>query len=560
MALGLNIAKIKRDGLAIDLDRLSKEGYTAVTPEDSYRLKMYGICVQRHDGFFMLRMRIPAGRMTPDQMVRVAELASGEASGYVHLTTRQNIELHSIRIEKGVEILRKLKEVGITTRSACGHTFRNVISNACAGTCPHELVDTRPWVDAVSQMVVEAADYYNHKLPKRLNVSFAGCTSCSSHALVNDIGLSAVKNAKGQVGFRVEVGGSMGVTPKLGYLLKEFVPLDEAMAAIKTVALLYIQHGDFESPAKGRLKFLIEEWGIERFRAAYDKSIRAVQNETPRKLPTSLIPEFHPANGVELPTLPPGVTAQRQKGFYRVAVFVPLGEIHHSYFTRYAQWARENNFGRVVITKEQNLEFQWVPGDKVQSLLTLAKSMGSMAGASTTILDVQACPGTSFCSLAVTSSQGAAQALSEYFDTAAVFANPFLRNLRVHVSGCPNSCAQHQGADLGFSGFTVKVGSDNRFAYQLYLGGAMEGIMRMGTLAKKGIADQMIVPVTDALFTVFLRDKEKGEVFHKFLERMTIPEVIKRVDELLVERGLSPTTYNPVATEAAFATSLADGG
>src|SRR5262249_5413151 len=150
--------------------------------------KMHGICSQRHEGFFMLRHRIGGGRLDPDQMETLCDLAAQYASGYVHLTTRQNVELHSITIEKVPEILDRLDRSGLTTPPACRHPSRNVIGPPCSGTCPAELVDIRPWVSAVSRMVIKSSDYYNPRLPKRLNVSFSGCPCGADHALVNDIG------------------------------------------------------------------------------------------------------------------------------------------------------------------------------------------------------------------------------------------------------------------------------------------------------------------------------------------------------------------------------------
>src|SRR5579872_4695421 len=162
----IDIEKVKREGLHVDLDKFAREGYKSIPKDDHYRLKMHGICAQRHEGFFMMRFRISGGRLNSDQMERVADMAERYASGYVHLSTRQNIELHSVRIEQVPEILKQLAEVGVTTRSSCGHTFRNIITSPCAGNCPHELVDTRPWVEAIARMVVNQSDYYNHRLPK----------------------------------------------------------------------------------------------------------------------------------------------------------------------------------------------------------------------------------------------------------------------------------------------------------------------------------------------------------------------------------------------------------
>ncbi len=563
MAVGIDIEKVKREGLMVDLEKFAREGYKSIPKDDHYRLKMHGVCAQRHEGFFMMRFRVTAGRLNPDQMERVADLAQTYASGYVHLSTRQNIELHSVKIENVPKILKQLAEVGITTRSSCGHTFRNVIAGPCAGACPHELLDTRPWASVIANMVVKQSDYYNHRLPKRLNVSLAGCASCEDPALVNDIGLSAVKNTAGETGFSLHVGGSMGVTPRLGWLLEEFLPLSDGLPALKAVAHLYILHGDRSSPAKGRLKFLVEGWGIGKFREEFRKALpemRKADKDLPKDFIPDPWPEFDPPGGSALAVLPEGVEPQRQKGFYRVPLFVSLGEIHHAHFRRLAQWARAHCHGKVQVTKEQNLELQWVPGDRVTEICSMAEKLGMLSYGVKSILDIQSCPGTSFCALAITSSQGAAGSLLQYLRDRQVLGDPDLKPLRLHISGCPNSCTQHQGADIGYSGGMVKVGEDQRFAYQLWLGGRLGAEAQIGVMAKKAIADEMVVPVTDALFTVFKRDKEAVETFQSFLGRITIPEVVKRLDSLLVEKGLSPTTYNRVSASPMEGLRMIPGG
>ncbi|HJT23467.1 MAG TPA: hypothetical protein VJ873_02770 [bacterium] len=186
--------------------------------------------------------------------------------------------------------------------------------------------------------------------------------------------------------------------------------------------------------------------------------------------------------------------------------------------------------------------------------------MGLLSGSAKSILDIQSCPGTSFCSLAITSSQGAAGSLLQYLRKRQALADADLKPLKLHISGCPNSCTQHQGADIGFSGGMVKVGEDQRYAYQLWLGGRLGSEAQLGVMAKRAIADEMVVPVTDALFTVFKRNKENNESFQSFLKRLTIPETVKRLDALLVERGLSPNTYNRVSASPMEGLRMVPGG
>lgn len=554
----LDIEKVRREGLAFDWERLLAQGGEALSLEDRYRLKMWGVCAQRHPGFFMIRHRIFGGRLSWDQLETLARCAGRFASGFLHLTSRQNIELHSVRLEDVPKLFEEERKVGITTRSSCGFTFRNVLGSVCAGVCPEEIVDTRPWVEHFSHLIVEHSDYYNHRLPKRLNVSFTGCAACDDPSLFNDIGFQATRR-EGKAGFALWVGGSLGSAPKPGVLLFDFLPLEQVVPAAAAVARFYLLHGDRQTPAKGRLKFLLEKTGEEAFRREIETLLQDFQPQEGEfgclkpPLPAREPERDGKLKGSPLRDLPPGVFPQRQFGFYRVRLGVVLGECHFEKALALAAWVRENAVREVVLTPDQNFEVQGVPGDRVADLLRKAKKWGFEVEEAGKLLDVQTCPGTAFCSLAITGAQGAGRSLRQYFLEKKHHQNPLLRELRVHLSGCPHSCARHQAAHIGFSGGMTRVGEEQRFAYQLYLGGKPgPREYRAGERVKNAVADEMVVPVTDALFTVFFRDREHRESFEAFVERLGPKEVARRLDEVLVERGLSPVTYNRVGVEPAY--------
>jgi sulfite reductase beta subunit-like hemoprotein len=177
----LDLEKIKQEGLGIDWQKLREEGTRALTPEDYYRLKTYGICSQKHTGYFMLRVRIPGGSVTSEQLAGLADLAETHGRGLAHLTVRQDLELHWVRVEESLDIFEKLEAVGLGARSACGHTMRNVMACPHGGVAADGLVDVRPWAKEVSDYFVKRSDLINPAMPNRLNIYFAGCLRPRRH-------------------------------------------------------------------------------------------------------------------------------------------------------------------------------------------------------------------------------------------------------------------------------------------------------------------------------------------------------------------------------------------
>ncbi|MGH7273802.1 MAG: FAD-dependent oxidoreductase, partial [Nitrospiria bacterium] len=217
----LDVERIKQEGLGLDFEKIREKGVMGLTEDDYYRLKTYGVCSQKHPGYFMLRIRIPGGRVTARQLMRLADLADIHGRSWGHLTTRQDLELHWVRVEEVPEIWKKLEAIGLSTRSACGHTMRNVMACPHSAICETSLIDVRPWAKAVSDYFLRRSDLINPTMPNRLNIFFAGCSECAPHAQINDIGFVAVKRQKDdgtpEIGFELWAGGSLGSHPMLGF-------------------------------------------------------------------------------------------------------------------------------------------------------------------------------------------------------------------------------------------------------------------------------------------------------------------------------------------------------
>ncbi len=461
-----NIPRAKRDGLDLDLATLCAAGPGALEPDDHYRLKTYGVCAQRQDDLFMIRLRVAGGQIDREQVAAVAEGARRYADGNVHLTTRQNVELHSVALTDVPALYEELDAVGLAGRSACGHTIRNVMACPESGTSVDEPFDVVPDALRISRLLVERSSELNVALPSRLNIVLGGCTTCGLDALTNDIGLVA-RVRDGECGYQLWAGGSLGTAPRLSMLLRPFIGRDEAWPAVWTIVEWFCGEGSIEQVARGRLKFLLEERGEPTFRNAFEKRFAKLRAEEQPPVPTvePATPELIERALAFAPS--PGwcetVRPERRPGLATVTVRVPLGDMSAGAFEAVAALAIGNT---VHLSRDQNLVLRSVPVERVPDLLDGLAALGYGPAGDRSSIDVRACPGLTFCSLAITGSQPLALALET-----ALAARPDLpRDFSIAVSGCPNSCARQQVADVGLTGTKLRLGGRTDVGYQLSLG------------------------------------------------------------------------------------------
>lgn len=541
----LDLEKIKQEGLGVDFARITEMGTRALAPEDYYRLKTYGFCSQKHPGYFMLRIRIPGGKVTTDQLLELADMADTHGRGAAHLTVRQDLELHWVRVEEALNLFSRLEAIGLTTRSACGHTLRNVMACPHGSVAPDGLLDVQPWAEKITDYFVKRSDLLNPTMPNRLNVYFAGCAECAPDAMINDIGFVTVgrltEGGAREIGFELWVGGSLGAHPILGFKLREFIPLSEALPACQAIFAIHTKFGN-RNKAKSRLKYLIEQWGKEKFSEMFEKVFLDKKNlPENREVPLSDAAEQEKRPGtvrqlaakmtpVGLFHLPDGAVPQRQRGFVRLTVDVPLGEIRAEQLSSLARIARRHGNGTLHFTKDQNVELHWIPVHRLHRIERSLNGAGlSIRGRKSGIL---ACPGTEFCTLAVTDSQSAARDLLRQFqpdgEKGALF-----HAMSIHISGCPNSCAKHQVADIGLAGTMTAVGDLRRFSYQLFLGGRVEGGIRLGEMVRKGITPEMVVPTVSALLDLILENRLPGENFQEVVSKLGARKIAELLEKEL---------------------------
>lgn len=549
----LEIDRIKKEGLGLDFEEIFSKGITAMSEDDFYRLKTYGICSQKHPGFFMVRIRIPGGRMTPEQALAVAKLSEQYGGGWAHLSTRQNVELHWVTLKDVPLIWETLDAVGLSTRSSCGHTLRNIMACPHGAVSPEARGDVLPIARRVSDYFVQRSDLINPGLPNRLNIVFSACPECDPDVWINDIGFRAVSGPGGKAdfGFEFWAGGSLGAHPVLGFRLSDFLSPSDVLPACQAIIEIYTKHGN-RNKARSRLKWLVEQWGKEKFAGEFEKVFR-----TKRFMPENAgFTGPITSGGTEdpqpcvRPSLPDGCFRQKQPGKVRIPVQVPLGEIRSRAFSSLAEMLRDGRHGILQMTKEQRLEIQDVPVDQAPKILESFKKWGLTPLGFNPSQNIIACPGTEFCVLAVTDSQGVGRALLRNFEKNSPEEADLLNNINIAVSGCPNSCAKHQIADIGFSGAMTTVGEDRRYAYSLYLGGSMEGTAQLGEVVLRGLTEEMLIPVFHTLLECVGNDRKNGETFRKVVERVGAKSIGNKLEDRL--KTCRPRIWEKILMECQF--------
>ena len=473
-----NIPGIKRAGLPVDLARLAAEGDGWLTPDDRYALKTYGVCAQEQDHVFMIRVRIPGGVLLTEQARGLARLGRMYGRDWLHCTTRQNIELHWVEDRKVPEVLEKVSRLGLTNRSACGHTMRNVMCSEDAGAGLDEPFDCLPDARATSDAILARSATLNCQLPSRINLAFGGSPRCRDDALLNDGGFVSVV-VDGVPGYELWAGGSLGKDPHLAVLLSEFIPRADVLAAAEALVDVFVAYGDFEKPAKGRMKYVVERLGVDGFRAAWVAAF-AEARLRPYPEPTAIEVLSDPDRVEILKVVPAGgwtvgVRPQREPGRALVTADLPMGDLCGADIELLSDLADRWCDGVLNLSRDQNITLRSVPVEGVPVIRDALGERGLFLLGEAHVASVRACTGSAVCALGITTAPDAGKVLLE---------SPALgRNssLRVHVSGCPNSCAQHQVGDIGLAGSKVRIAGATHDGYQVYLGSDLAA-RRVGTV------------------------------------------------------------------------------
>ena len=517
------------DGLE-EIRRFAREGFQSIPPEwiGTY-FRWWGVYTQG-DGAgvtggsggvgkalqrFMVRIRIPTGMMTSHQLRAIADLTRLHANGIADLTVRQNIQLHWVTIESLPEVLDGLWKVGLNTTGACGDVVRNVTGCPVAGVDHDEIVDASPLVHEVSQLLAGNAEFYN--LPRKFKISITGCRVWCPYPEINDIGLTAIERTVGgnrEVGFSLRVAGGLSTDPYLGARLNAFVRWNQVVPVVRGIAELFRDSEVLrEHRERARLKFLFlrHGWTVERF-----------QQELEARIGFQLDPgvEEHAPDDVYRDHV--GIHAQRQPGLSYVGAVVLRGRITAEQMQSAANLAERYAGGELRATNMQNLLVVNVPTINADALATELNAIGFQVKGSAFARGTIACSGTEFCKLAITETKAFSRWLVEELEERLP---GFDQHLKLHVTGCPNSCGQHWIADIGIEGKKIKTHNGMVDAYYFCVGGALG--LHQSTARPIGYrcAATDVPDALERLLGQYLAQREPGENLRRFFARHSDTEL-----------------------------------
>ncbi|MCB1214948.1 MAG: nitrite/sulfite reductase [Deltaproteobacteria bacterium] len=509
----------------------------------------------------MQRIKVPYGGLTPEQMEVIADLTEEYSDGIAHVTTRQDFQLHYIHLEDTPSLHRRLAAVGITVREACGNSVRNVTACPYSGVCPDEKFDITPYAHALTYFLLGHPDVQD--FGRKFKPAFSGC---KNHACgltnMHDLGLiatSRIVDGKEKQGFEIYVGGGLGAVPHQAKLLSDFVPLEELLPLTQSIARVFARLGEKQNRNRARLKFLIKDLGIEKF--------KELVLEERQKLPhdprwTEMIQEIQSFQesakrpGGDLKNIPDdadfkrwletNIRPQRQSGYVTVTIALPLGDITPNQLRELANIVRKYTKDTIRTSVEQNMVLRWISKTDLWDLYQdLKKSQLSQSEAGH-IMDIVACPATDTCKLGVASSRGLAGELRKQLAEKAFHMDEAIKDLHIKVSGCFNSCGQQHLADLGFYGVGRKVGNYMVPHFQVVLGGQWENNGGSYGLPIVAIPSKNIPAVVDRISEKYLKERNKQESFQDFIKRIGKLEVKKSLEDLSKAPSFEedPSFYN----------------
>jgi len=511
-----------------EIERFGREGWDSIPPEwlNTY-FRWWGIYTQG-DGvgavggkggegkavpYLMLRIRIPNGLLTSRQLTTIADVAERYARGVADITVRQNIQLHWIRIEDLPAVIRALSDVGITTLGACGDVTRNVTGCPVAGVDADEIADASPLAQAATDMLNGSPDFYN--LPRKFKISITGCRVWCSYPEINDVALTALRHPyTGLPGFSLRVGGGLSTDPHLAPRLDAFIPWHQALAVVKGVAEIFRDSDVLrQNREKARLKFLFLQhgWTAERFQAELERRLG-------EKLEPG-VPEFAPEDIYRDHV---GIHPQKQDGFAYVGIAVLRGRVQAAQLRALAALALRYGSGDLRTTGMQNLLVLNVPRPRAEELGREIEGLGLRLEGSPFWRGTIACTGSEFCKIALTETKGFARHLVDDLEARLP---GFEQHLKIHVTGCPNSCGQHWIADIGLEGKKTKVDGQMVDAYYFCVGGAVGAHQATARPVGYRTAATEVPAAIERLLRVYLAERRAGDNFRQFCAARSDEEI-----------------------------------
>jgi ferredoxin-nitrite reductase len=508
-----NEERLKREQNPLDIwDKMLSHASANKAPEggDVYRFKFHGLFyVAPAQDAFMVRVRMPGNVLTSTQMRALATIAGELGGGYAHVTSRGNIQIREIAPRSTIDVLMRLSDVGLSARGAGADNVRNITSSPLAGLDADELIDTRPLAHGLQCYLANNRDLFG--LPRKFNISFDGGGRVSVVADTNDIGfvateVKAIDGIEAGVYFRVWLAGVTGhqrFAEDCGVL----VSAGECVAVAAAMLRVFVEHGDRTDRKKARLCYVLDRIGVAKFLALTQEKLAFPLRHVPAENCTPRPPVDKHGHL--------GVRAQRQAGLHSIGIAIPVGHVRHEQMSALAQLADEFGSGELRTTVWQNVILPNVRSDNLEQACAAIRVIGFDVAASAIVGCVVACTGNTGCRFSATDTKSQALALMRHLDEYVKLDLP----INIHLTGCPNSCAQHFVADIGLLGAQVAQGEGSIEGYHVYVGGGVEQERGLGREFAKNVPFAQVPPLLQRLLTGYSAQREAGETFVAFARR-----------------------------------------
>jgi len=545
-----------------DFDSEAEEFLSGRLQEDQFigfRLKQ-GVYGQRQADVQMVRVKLPFGGVTPEQMEAFADVVEKYAPlNKGHITTRQNIQIHHVPLRDMEQLLREIAEAGLSSREGCGNTVRNVTGDPWAGVAPDEIFDPTPYAGAYVRYFVRHPT--TQLMPRKIKTAFTGSDEDRAITGIHDIAFLS-RERDGVRGFEVRVGGGTSIMARVAPTLYEFVEADNGdYLKVAEAALRIFDRQEWlrVNRARARIKVLIDKIGIDAFREQVDEELEGDwTTERDFDVERLRFDDDEEANAPALPGIPASpngdrsefddfieanVQPQRQEGFSAVEVKIERGDLTPEQFRGLAAIMRQFTGGYARSTVQQNLVLRWVRDEALYDVWARLRELGLDEPGPREITDVVSCPGTDSCKLGITSSMGLNRAVKERLQSMEI-TDPATRRIHVKMSGCPNGCSQHHIANIGFYGASLKIGERQMPAYIPHIGGNYEGgEVVFGTRLKSRLPSKRVPEAVERWVRLYEAERAGAdEEFNAFAERVGAPRFEEEVKDLTLPAEFSLET------------------
>ena len=511
----IEVIKKEKDGLDVwpDILRYSETGFETIAQDDFPRMRWYGIYQQQPNvGHFMMRVKITSGSLTSGQLRAVADVTRDYGQNIADITTRQNFQFHWLKIQDIPKAIARLQKDGLETVGACGDITRNICGCPVAGIDPNELYDTR-------KVVEEVTAYFNHNkdysdLPRKYKVSISGCPIHCNQPEINDLGIQAVKRVVGgkeEIGFQVRVGGGLSTQPHFAQRLDVFVKPEQILDVCKAVTAIFRDEGYRSRRNHARLKFLVADWGAEKFLQAMIERLGWTPEPAVMWAEPTTVQQDHL-----------GLHKQKQAGKFWIGVSVITGRLTSEKLYAAAEIADKYCGGDIRTTNQQNFLFPNIDEANLEAAQKAIRDAGYEWEVSEFHKGAVSCTGNEFCNLALTETKARLREITAHLESVLQWNEA----IRIHLNGCPNSCGQHHIGDIGLQGCMARLNDGTQVeAYDVCLGGRLGEDSKFVRPISRKVPATKVKYALENLLNGFKSERIGTESFGKFVDRRSDAEL-----------------------------------